>query len=93
MTQIQFVATSPQDLKKEITADVKVILDDFLKHFTPTQPKTYLTRTDVATMLSIDLSTVHNMCKSKRLNPLSLGGSRVYFLRSEVEASLRPINV
>ena len=29
MQQIQFVAASPQELKKEIIVDVKVILDDF----------------------------------------------------------------
>jgi predicted DNA-binding transcriptional regulator AlpA len=92
MQTIQFIQYNDQ-FKNEINEGVKNQLQDFLKHFTPTQPKEYLTRTDVAKMLSIDLSTVHNMCKSKRLNPLSLGGSRVYFLRSEVEASLRPINV
>ena len=89
---VQFVATSPQDLKNEITADVKVVLDDFLKHFAPVQPKEYLTRSDVAKMFSVDISTVHNWCKSKRLNPLGFG-SRVYFLRSEIEASLQPLNV
>ena len=92
MEAIQFVGTSPQDLKNEITADVKVVLDDFLKHFAPVQPKEYLTRSDVAKMFSVDISTVHNWCKSKRLNPLGIG-SRVYFLRSEIEASLQPLNV
>lgn len=91
MAQIQFVATSPQVLKDEITADVKVVLDDFLKHFKPIQPAEYLTRRNVADMFSVDISTVHNWCKSKRLNPLGIG-SRVYFLRSEVEASLKPLN-
>jgi hypothetical protein len=92
MEAIQFVGTSPQDLKNEITADVKVVLNDFLKHFAPVQPKEYLTRSDVAKMFSVDISTVHNWCKSKRLNPLGIG-SRVYFLRSEIEACLQPLNV
>jgi hypothetical protein len=92
MKAIQFVATSPEDLKNEITADVQVILDNFLKFYQPTQPKEYLTRRNVADMFSVDISTVHNWCKSKRLNPLGIG-SRVYFLRSEVEASLKPLNV
>jgi DNA-binding transcriptional regulator YiaG len=92
MSAIQFVATTPQDLRKEITTDVKVILDDFLKHFTPIQSKEYLTRSEVAKMFNIDLSTVHNWCKTKRLNPLGIG-SRVYFLRSEIESSLKPLNV
>ncbi len=91
MQQIQFVATSPQELKKEIIVDVKVILDDFLKNFKPKLPNEYLTRAEVAKMLSCDISTVHNYSKRKILNPLGISG-RVYFLRSEVEASLVPLN-
>lgn len=91
MSAIQFVATTPLDLKNEITADVKVILDDFLKHFKPIQPAEYLTRKQVAEMFNVDLSTVHNWCKTNKLKPLGLG-SRVYFLRSDIEASLIPLN-
>lgn len=89
---IQFVQYSPEQLQAEITAGVKSQLVDFLKHFTPKQPNEYLTRQEVAQMFNVDISTIHNWCKSKRLNPLGLG-SRVYFLRSEVEASLKPLNV
>jgi len=91
MSAIQFVATSPQDLKNEITADVKVVLDDFLKHFKPVQPAEYLTRQQVAKMFDVDLSTVHNWCKSGKLKPLGIG-SRVYFLRTDIEACLIPLN-
>ena len=89
---IQFVQYSPDQLKSEINEGVKIQLQEFLKHFTPTQPKEYLSRKDITEMFGVDLSTVHNWCKSKRLNPLGIG-SRVYFLRSEVEASLEPLNV
>jgi predicted DNA-binding transcriptional regulator AlpA len=89
---IQFIQYSPEQLQTEISAGVKSQLVDFLKHFTPKQPNEYLTRQEVAQMFNVDISTIHNWCKSKRLNPLGLG-SRVYFLRSEVEASLKPLNV
>lgn len=92
MSIIQFVQYSPDQLKSEINEGVKIQLQEFLKHFTPTQPKEYLSRKDITEMFGVDLSTVHNWCKSKRLNPLGIG-SRVYFLRSEVEASLKPLNV
>jgi hypothetical protein len=92
MQTVQFISTTPQELQKQINEGVKNQLQDFLKHFTPTQPKEYLSRQDVAKMFGIDISTVHNWCKSKRLNPLGIG-SRIYFLRSEVEASLKPLNV
>ena len=92
MSIIQFVQYSPDQLKNEINEGVKIQLQEFLKVFTPAEPKEYLTRSDIAKMFSVDISTVHNWCKSKRLNPLGIG-SRVYFLRSEVEASLQPLNV
>jgi hypothetical protein len=91
MQTIQFLQYNDQ-LKSEINEGVKIQLQDFLKHFAPIQPKEYLTRSEVAKMFSVDISTVHNWCKSKRLNPLGIG-SRVYFLRSEVEASLKPLSV
>ena len=92
MQTIQFVATTPQELQQQINEGVKIQLTEFLKHFAPIQPKEYLTRLDVAKMFSVDISTVHNWCKSKRLNPLSIG-SRIYFLRTEIENSLKPLNV
>ena len=92
MSAIQFIQYSPEQLQSEINEGVKIQLQEFLKHFTPTQPKEYLSRKDITEMFGVDLSTVHNWCKSKRLNPLGIG-SRVYFLRSEVEASLKPLNV
>lgn len=92
MSQVQFIQYSPEQLKNEINEGVKIQLQEFLKHFTPAQPKEYLSRKDITEMFGVDLSTVHNWCKSKRLNPLGIG-SRVYFLRSEVEESLKPLNV
>ncbi len=92
MAQVQFIQYSPEQLKSEINEGVKIQLQEFLKHFTLKQPNEYLTRQEVAQMLNVDLSTIHNWCKSKKLNPLGIG-SRVYFLRSEIEASLKPLNV
>jgi hypothetical protein len=92
MQTIQFISTTPQELQNQINEGVKVQLENFLQHFKPKQPNEYLTRRNIADMFGVDISTVHNWCKSKRLNPLGIG-SRVYFLRSEVEASLKPLNV
>jgi predicted KAP-like P-loop ATPase len=92
MATIQFIQYTPEQLQNEITQGVKIQLEEFLKHFTPKQPNEYLTRQDVAKMFDVDISTIHNWCKSKKLNPLGIG-SRVYFLRSEIEASLTPLNV
>lgn len=92
MQTVQFIQTTPQELQLQITEGVKIQLENFLKHFASKQPNEYLTRQEVAQMFNVDLSTIHNWCKSKKLNPLGLG-SRVYFLRSEIESSLKPLNV
>jgi len=92
MSTIQFIQTTPQELQNQINEGVKNQLQDFLKHFQPKQPNEYLTRSDVAKMFNVDLSTVHNWSKSGKLKPLGLG-ARVYFLRSDIEQSLQPLNV
>ena len=92
MAQVQFIQTTPQELQQQINEGIKFQLQEFLKHFEPIQPKKYLTRSDVAKMFSVDISTVSNWQKSGKLKPLGISG-RVYFLRSEVEASLKPLNV
>ena len=91
MATVQFIQYSPEQLQSEINAGVKIILEDFLQNFKPNLPNEYLTRQEVAQMFNVDISTVHNWCKSKKLNPLGIG-SRVYFLRSDIEASLKPLN-
>lgn len=92
MSAIQFIQTTPQELQNQISESVKSQLTDFLKHYQPKQPNEYLTRTDVAKMFNVDLSTIHNWCKSKKLKPLGIG-ARVYFLRSDIEQSLKPLNL
>jgi hypothetical protein len=91
MQKIQFIQYTPEQLQSEISNGVKVQLEEFLKHFKPVQPAEYLTRQAVAKMFDVDLSTIHNWCKSGKLKPLGLG-SRVYFLRTDIEACLIPLN-
>lgn len=91
MSTIQFIQYTPEQLESEISKGVKVQLEEFLKHFKPVQPAEYLTRQRVAEMFDVDLSTVHNWCKSGKLKPLGIG-SRVYFLRTDIEACLIPLN-
>jgi hypothetical protein len=89
---VQFIQYTPEQLKSEINEGVKIQLQEFLKHFEPTQPKEYLSRTEVSKMLGVDLSTLHNWNKKKILIPVGIG-ARVFYLRSEIEASLKPLNV
>lgn len=91
MQTIQFIQYTPEQLQSEISNGVKIQLEEFLKHFQLKQPNEYLTRQRVAEMFDVDLSTVHNWCKSGKLKPLGIG-SRVYFLRSDIDACLIPLN-
>lgn len=92
MATIQLIQISAEELETQILKGVQLQLDDLKKHFTPKEPNEYLTRSEVAQLFSVDLSTLHNWNKKKILNPIGLG-SRVYYLRSEIEAQLKPLNV
>lgn len=89
---IQFIQYTPEQLQSEISQGVKIQLEEFLKHFKPKLPNEYLSRQAVAQMFGVDISTISNWQRTGKLNPLGISG-RVCFLRSEVEASLIPLNV
>jgi DNA-binding transcriptional regulator YiaG len=91
MSSIQFIQYSPDQLQKEISNAVKTQLEDFLERYKPIRPSEYLTRQQVAKMFGVNICTVNNWSKSGKIRPLGLG-ARVYFLRSEIEGSLKPLN-
>lgn len=87
MRNIQFVQTSPEELRSLILADLKKEIDLLKKEFQPKEPSEYLTRNEVAEFLKVDISSVHNFRKRGLLKAYSIG-TRVYFKRDEVEQSL-----
>ena len=92
MKQIQFLQVTPEQLQDAIIDRLKIQLDDLKKNFQPKTPTEYLTRSEVAELLKIDLSTVHNW--TKKGNLISYGiGSRVYFKRKELENAIIKLNM
>jgi hypothetical protein len=91
MQQIQFVQVTPEQLKDAIIEGVKLQLNDLKKSFQPKEPTEYLTRNDVAEMLKIDLSSVHNWTVKGILTAYQIGG-RVYYKRVEVETAIVKLN-
>lgn len=87
METVQFIQTSPQQLKELISNDVREQLEELKKTFQPKEPNEYLTRNNVAEMLSVDLSTVHNWTKKGILHAKQIGG-RILYLRDEVECAI-----
>ena len=87
MGTVQFIQVTPEQLQNEIIKGVKTELEQLKKDFQPKQPSEYLTRNEVAEMLKIDLSSVHNWTKKGKLKAYGIGG-RVYYKREEVENSI-----
>lgn len=89
---IQITQLSPEQFEEAIKKAVKSQLDSLRKELVPDQPKEiYHTRREVADMFQIELSTLHNWVKRGKLNPVGIG-NRVYFLRSDIEKALKPLN-
>ena len=87
MGAIQLLQITPEQLQQAILDGVKKQLEDLKKEFQPKEPEIYMTRSEVASMLKIDLSTVHNWSKSGKLMPHGIG-NRIYFKRNEVQNAI-----
>lgn len=87
MKQLQFIGTTPTALVDLINNKVKAQLQELQRNFQPKEPTEYLTRSEVAEMLKIDLSTLHNWTKKGKLKAHGIG-ARVYYKRSEVENAI-----
>lgn len=90
MKAVQLIGLTPEQLQSAIIDGVKTQLEDLKSHFQPKEPTEYLTRQEVATILKVDLSTIHNWCKSGKLLPFGIG-KRVYFKRADLERCIIPL--
>lgn len=91
MQNIQFIQTTPDELKTQIVQDLKnSLLPELKKEFQPKTPTEYLTRADVSELLKIDISSVHNWTKRGILISYGIGG-RVYYKRTEVENAIQQL--
>lgn len=88
---IQLHDTTPEQLVEEILQGVKKELEILKQEFQPKEPTEYLTRKEVAKLLKVDLSTIFNWTRKKRLKAYGIG-HRVYFKRHELYESIIPLN-
>ena len=87
MTETRVLSLTPEQIQSLLIEGVRKELDSLKEHFQPKEPTVYLTRNEVAEMLKIDLSSVHNWTKKGKL--ISYGiGSRVYYRKDEIEQSI-----
>jgi hypothetical protein len=66
-------------------------IQELKEKFEPKSPTEYLTRNEVAEMLKVDLSTLWNWQRKGKLIPYGIG-NRVYYLRSQIEKCVIPLN-
>ncbi len=88
ITQLHNV--EPQQIINPIN-DLKKQIEDLKKSFQPKEPTEYLTRQEVVEMLKINLSTLYNWTKNKKLVSYGIG-ARVYYKRKEVENAIIKLN-
>ena len=87
MSTIQLISVTPEELQNAIIEGVKLQLETLKADFQPKEPTAYLTRKEVAKMLKIDISSVHNWTVKGVLKAYQISG-RVYYKRAEVESGI-----
>lgn len=91
MKQVQLLGMTQEENNLPIFNYIDKKFDELKKFYQPKEPTKYLTRHEVAEMLSIDLSTVHNMTKKGVLQKYQISG-RVLYVRDEVQNSIIKLN-
>lgn len=87
MKQIQLLGLSPEEHNLPIFNYIDKKFDELKKFQQPKEPTVFITRHNIAEMLSVDVSSVHNMTKKGILQKYQISG-RVLYNRSEVESSI-----
>lgn len=87
MGEILLNSITHEELQNQFSQEIKKHFNDLKGHLQLQKPTDYLTRQQVADMLSVDLSTVHNWTNQGKLIPYGIG-RRVYFKRSEIDNAL-----
>lgn len=87
METIQFIQVTPEQLQNEILKGVRAELQELTKNLQPKEPSELLTRQEAASMLKVDLSTIHNWTKKGKLKSYMMVG-RVYYKRDEINNAL-----
>jgi hypothetical protein len=91
MQQVQLVGLTPQENNKPIFEYFDKKFDELKNFYQPKEEKKYLTRTEVSKMLSVDVSTIHNMSKKGILQKHKISG-RILYLRAQVEEKIVLLN-
>ncbi|MBG7611048.1 helix-turn-helix domain-containing protein [Polaribacter sp. BAL334] len=89
ITQVHDV--NPEDLTNKISLALERVLNTYKETFHPKNPTEWITRNEVAKILSVSLVTVDDWTKRKILIAYRIGNKKRFKL-SEVEQALTKIN-
>ena len=92
MKQLSLFQGTPEDFQKPIIKIIQKEFDVLKTEFRPREPEEYLTRHQLADMLHVDLSTIHNMRKRGQITAFQISG-RILFKRSEIEAAIVELKI
>jgi hypothetical protein len=76
----------PEELKQDISK-LRSELAEIKMNLQPKEPTKYLGRKEVAEMLDVNISTIHNWTVKGILTALQIGG-RIYYKTKDVEAAM-----
>jgi hypothetical protein len=88
---IQFIQTTPEEQENRMFDRLKPEFEALKRDFQPKEPTEFLTRNEVKDLLKVDISTVHNWTKRGKIQAYGIAG-RIYYKRSEIEQSIKPLN-
>lgn len=91
MKQVQLVGLTPEENNEPIFNYIDKKFDELKQFYQPKEPLSWLTRQQVAELLSVDVSTIHNMTTKGVLIKYQISG-RVLYKRSEVESAITRLN-
>jgi excisionase family DNA binding protein len=91
MEQLQFISTTPEELKKAILDGVDERIEELKEKLQPKEPKQLMTRGEVEKFLNVSRPTLHRWTNSGKLRAYGIG-NRVYYKREEIEAALIEIS-
>lgn len=92
MKQLSLFQGTPEDFQKPIIKTIKKELELLKSEFQPKEPEQYITRQQLADMIHVDLSTIHNMRKRSVIVAYQISG-RILFKRSEIENSIVELKI
>jgi excisionase family DNA binding protein len=80
----------PEELKQDISK-LRSELAEIKLNLQPKEPDKYIGRKELAEMLNVNISTVHNWTARGILTALQIGG-RIYYRRSDIEDAMIKLN-